>query len=109
VRVNLVGSKVNILNPYTNGGAYISSTNFNRTGCVNLQSYSEDADLWHAWQERLPRTWASECRYVGFEGDADLGARRSCSDVELRGDFFNLLNMTEFKPRTRLTVPETSG
>lgn len=99
VRVNLVGSKVNILDPYTNGGAYISSTNFNRTGLVNTAGVTP----------KTP-TYGTLGRNV-FRGPGHPNVDMSVSKVtqilahgdhavtfELRGDFFNLLNMTEFKP-----------
>jgi hypothetical protein len=90
---------VNILNPYTNGGAYISSTNFNRTGLVNTAGVTPKTPTYGT----LGRN--------AFRGPGHPNVDMSLSKVtqilahgdqavtfELRGDFFNLLNMTEFKP-----------
>jgi len=103
VRANLVGQKVNILNPYANNGAYISASNFNRTGLTN----SKNSVPVNPSYGTLSRN--------SFRGPGRTNVDMSISKLtqlytrgdhlvtfELRGDFFNMFNITEFKePGTR--------
>ncbi len=98
VRANLVGKKVQILNPYTNNGSYFSPANFNRDGLVNDSGVVPDNPSYGT----LGR---NSFRGPGH-GNVDLSVAKVTQlyagadhlvSFELRGDFFNVANLTEFQ------------
>ena len=112
VRVNLVGNKVKILSPHQNttsdgGAGYISASNFNRTGLTNAAGVVPTNPTYGTLgrnsfrgpgRQNIDMTAAKVTPLL--RGDHPL-------TLELRGDFFNLLNTPEFSnPNVTITSPQ---
>ena len=109
VRANLVGSKVNVLSPHQNtapdGGArYISASNFNRAGLTNDTAAVPDTPTYGTLGRNAFRGPSRQNIDLSVAKLTPLFRGDHAVSLELKGDFFNLLNTPEFgNPITRIT------
>ncbi len=109
VRVNLNGSKVTTLNPYkttaADGGAvYVNSSNFNRTGLLNGNGVVPTSPSYGTLPRNSFRGPARQNIDMSVAKVTGLMGADHRLNLELRADFFNMLNSPEFaSPITTFT------
>lgn len=109
VRANLVGSKVNLLSPHQNtapdGGArYISKSNFSTAGLTNASGVVPATPTYGTLGRNAFRGPSRQNIDLSVAKVTPLFRADHAVSLELKGDFFNLLNTPEFaNPNTTIT------